>query len=384
MIADSPHLYRQRGIALGHSEELIERAIDQARRVENRGLASVLTLGHLAHQTGVPYPYLREIIERRRDPYRTFQIARRDGSRGRVISTPEPTLMWAQRWLLKNVLGRVEAHPASFAYEAGKSIKTCATRHLGAKWLIKLDLHDFFETINEVDIFRVLVRIGYGRLPSLEIARLCTRYAGHASHLSLRRYVGPRRPYGTISPYSTPLVGFLPQGAPTSGALANHVASRLDVRLSMLAAARGLVYTRYADDLTFSSSGRFDREAAVQVIRAVEGIAVGSRFVVHKKKTRIVPPGARKIVLGLLVDGETPRLSKDTRRRIVGHVRGVEVFGLSEHRRHRQFESLVGLVNYVSGLLAFAQDIEPSWASEMRNRWTNALTANGWRTSPEI
>ena len=381
MIADSPHLYRQRGMALGHSEELIERALYQAGLVEARGLASVLTLGHLAHQTGVPYRYLRGIVERRRDPYRTFQIARRDGSRGRVISTPEPTLMWAQRWLLRNVFGRVEPHPASFAYQRGRSIKACAMRHLGARWLVKLDLHDFFETIDEVKIFRVLVRLGYGRLPSLEMARLCTRYAGHASHLPVQSYTRSGRLYRGIPRYQTSLLGFLPQGAPTSGALANQVAYTLDVELSALATSQGLVYTRYADDLTFSASAHFDRPAAVEVIRAVEGVARASGFQVHKKKTRVVPPGARKIVLGLLVDREAPRLPSDTRRRILGHVRGVERFGLAEHRRHREFASLLGLVNYVDGLLAFAHDVEPSWAAGVRERWKEALTLSGWRSS---
>src|SRR6266511_4735421 len=108
MLTDSPHLYRRHGLDLGHSRELIERALSQAGRAEARGLPSILTLGHLAHQTGAPYPYLREIVERRHDPYRTFQIARRDGSRGRVISTPEPTLMWVQKWLLARVLGRAQ------------------------------------------------------------------------------------------------------------------------------------------------------------------------------------------------------------------------------------------------------------------------------------
>jgi RNA-directed DNA polymerase len=150
-----------------------------------------------------------------------------------------------------------------------------------------------------------------------------------------------------------------------------------------VAAARELVYTRYADDLTFSASGGFDRSEAVRMIHIVESIVSDSGFRIHRKKTRIVPPGARKIVLGLLVDRDLPRLSKAARGRILSHVRGVHKFGLSEHRRHRQFASLLGLVNYVGGLLAFAHDVEPAWAEEISDQWKDALTRSGWRLPVE-
>jgi RNA-directed DNA polymerase len=379
MITDSPHLYLQQGLSRGYPRELVERALQEAHRVEARGLTSVLTLGHLAHQTGAPYPYLRQVVERQHDPYRSFQVPKRDGKHRRVISTPEPTLMWVQKWLLRRILAKAQVHPASYAYQSGKSIKMCAGSHAGANWLVKVDLHDFFETINEVKVFDAFATMGYARLPSLEMARLCTRYAGHATHVNRGSYVAMDRRYDAIPRYRTSFIGFLPQGAPTSGALANCVAYRLDERLAGLAASQQMIYTRYADDITFSSSAPFERPAAVELIRAVDQIAQGSGFLLHRKKIRIVPPGARKLVLGLLVDRDAPRLTKETRGRIANHVRGVQQFGLREHTRHRGFSSLRGLVHYVDGLLAFAHDIEPEWAQPLKQQWKEALASHGWR-----
>ncbi|MGH8624952.1 MAG: reverse transcriptase family protein [Gammaproteobacteria bacterium] len=343
MITASPHLYLRRGQVLGVPDEVLRRALRHAERVEQQGLASILTLGHLAHRTGVPYQYLRGVVERRNDPYRVFEIRRRSGKTKRLISTPEPTLMLAQKWLVKNVLNCLNPHPDSYAYQPRRSVRACATRHLGARWLAKADLHDFFHSINERSTYRVFLSAGYSPLVSLELARLCTRLSGHR----LVDSSTSREDYPVIPNYHSTYLGFLPQGAPTSGALANLVARRLDERLSAYAVAQRLVYTRYADDLIFSSGGEFRRGHAAAILQKVSLVAAECGFALHHRKSRIVPPGARKIVLGLLIDGDRIRIRKEMRSRIITHVRGVEKFGLSAHRAwcHRM-SAPPGMISY--------------------------------------
>lgn len=379
MITGSPHLYRREGLERGRSEELVARALADANKVEQRGCAAVLTLGHLAYQTGVPYKYLRAAITRSEDPYRVFEIRRRTGKTPRLISTPLPSLMNVQRWILDNILSSLPTHPSSYAYENGKSIRMCAERHLGARWLVKMDLHDFFHNITEKDVFDVFDRIGYSRLTSLELSRLCTRSASFLVSQDPSRYKVPGRVYSAIPDYQTSYLGFVPQGAPTSGAIANQVAMSLDYRLSMLADRDSCIYTRYADDLTFSSAGSFSRSDAINLIRRVTSIVESCGFIVHRKKTRIVTPGARKIVLGLLVDTDRVRLPREISSRIVTHIRGVEEFGLPNHRTHRGFSSSFGFIRHVEGLLAYAHDIEPEWAAKMADRWGDALETGGWK-----
>jgi RNA-directed DNA polymerase len=295
----------------------------------------------------------------------------------RAISIPDPILMGVQRWILDRILAGLPTHCNSYAYTPGTSIRQCAQKHVGARWLVKLDIRDFFQSITEAQVYSVFNTAGYRPLVSLELARICTRYAGHAAHIDQKRFVAHPR-YTSVPAYSRPLLGFLPQGAPTSGGLANQVARPLDIKLTKLADSYSAVYTRYADDLIFSPMDRFDRSLARDLIRAARGVLQSERFILHEQKTSVVPPGARKIVLGLLVDGDRVRINRRMRSRLTRHVRGVETFGLSSHVAHSKFASIDGFVRHVSGLLAFVYDIEPVWAAEMQKRWQTALRANKW------
>lgn len=75
-------------------------------------------------------------------------------------------------------------------------------------------------------------------------------------------------------------------------------------------------------------------------------------------KIRVAGPGSKKIVLGLLVDGNVPRLSKQTYKRIERHLYSIKKFGLSEVARHEKFDSPIGFYNHVAGLIAFVKDVD--------------------------
>jgi RNA-directed DNA polymerase len=104
-------------------------------------------------------------------------------------------------------------------------------------------------------------------------------------------------------------MGHLPQGAPTSPRIANLVARELDAALMVVAESHGLTYTRYADDLTFSThQHNLNRSAVRDVIGKVCSAIAANGFTPNTAKTTVSPPGTRKIVLGLLVDRDKPRL----------------------------------------------------------------------------
>ena len=334
--------------------------------------SAVTTLGQLAQVTGVPFWYLRAVVERKTDPYISLVRTKRDGT-ARPISAPEPLLMAVQRWILHNILTDVPNHPASFAYQAERSIADCAREHVGARWFVKMDLHDFFGTVTEQQVYAVFRRLGYPALFSLELARICTRVVRSSS----TRAPGYR--YRSIPSYVSRSVGVLPQGGPTSGALANAVATRMDRTLAGVARKRGLTYTRYSDDLIFSAAGptgeTWDRERSRDLISQVTAIASLSGFEIHKKKTHIVPPGARKVAVGLLVTDDGVRLLPEFRRQIEVHVRGVEMNGIRAHAEHRGFMEPNAMVNYVGGCIAFALAVEPRWAESIQRRWRAALAA---------
>ncbi|MFT0847816.1 reverse transcriptase family protein [Actinomycetaceae bacterium L2_0104] len=326
----------------------------------------VETLGELAHASGVPYWYLRAVVERRRDPYVSLLRTKRDGS-ARPISAPEPLLMQAQRWILRNILCDLPQHHASFAYRESRSIADCAREHVGARWLVKMDIHDFFGSVAEQRVYRVFRDLGYKALFSLELARLCTRVARRSSSRA------PGLRYRAVPSYVSGSVGVLPQGGPTSGALANAVATRMDRALFGISRRRGLTYTRYSDDLIFSAGDSWDRARSRDLISQVTAIAADNGFEIHKKKTHIVPPGARHVAVGLMVTDDAVRLLPEFRRKIEVHVRGVEQNGIAAHAAHRGFDDPSAMVNYVGGCLSFALAVEDEWAEKMRRRWLAAL-----------
>lgn len=251
----------------------------------------------------------------------------------------------------------------------------CAQQHLGARWLLKFDLKNFFGSIDEVSVYRAFRDGGYNSLIAFEMARICTRMPGQYPQYPLAVV---RQRYSTIRAYASGRQGVLPQGAPTSGALANAATMQLDDRLSAIADTFGLVYTRYSDDLTFSTAFSWNRDTSSSLSRAVQRAAVNEGFQLNSKKTRVVPPGARHIVLGLLVDGDKVRLLPEFRQRLAGHIRGVEVFGLADHARSRSFRSVLSFVRFIDGHVAYALSVDREWALSLRARWEEALGKKGY------
>ena len=383
MITASPYLYRSKGHADGYDGETIDRALAQANPPERNGVPSILTLNHLAHRTGINYKYLRDIANRATDPYHQFTIKKRTNGR-RLISTPEPLLLGLQRWIAGEILNKQDCHSSSFAYEPGSSPAKCAAKHLGARWLIKLDVHDFFENISERAVYRVFREIGYQPLPSLELARLCTRKSsGEAIRDDKWRIPAGERTKYHIKPYRTGRLGYLPQGAPTSPMLANLASRCMDDQLNSLAGRYGLLYTRYSDDMAFSTGGTFDRQSVGRLITEVERLLRGFGHILHRKKTKVSPPQSRKVVLGLQVDGNKLRLLRDYRQRMENHVRCIEKHGLHKHRVERNFASTWGMIRHVDGLLGYAESIEGKNAhAGTRSRFAEALESQGWPARP--
>lgn len=274
--------------------------------------------------------------------------------------------METQRWILDHVLQGAPVHPSSFAYSRGRSCAQAASQHLGARWLVKVDFMDFFGSIDERAVYDIYRRLGYQALVAFELARISTR-PGRSAPLarSPRTYSGMR--------YRPGRLGALPQGAPTSGALANLHCHPLDEALSTWSIARGYVYTRYADDIAISGAGTLSESKYRQIVRAVDVNARRLRLRLNPTKTRKYGPGDRRAVLGILVDGDTLRLTPRFRSYVDGHLRAIEKFGLRPHSVHAGFRDELGLLNHVRGSIDYAHDVDPTWARPRYQRLDTAL-----------
>lgn len=357
-----------------------------AQQLTLKKLAVVFTLGHLSKITGVTYKVLRDSVNRKREAanYRMYAVKKRSGGR-RFIHSVSKDLFKVQRFVNKEILQNCIPHSSSFAFHKSGGIRQCATMHCGARWLFQFDLTDFFYDITEIDAYRIFQSLGYRNLLAFELARLCTtthlpqRLNRLLFHNASRHHFGldstlhgkgSGHERSTLSyPEIIGRVGVLPQGAPTSPMLSNLAARRLDESLHLYALDYGFVYTRYADDITISASTIPTQQSVGDIHRCIVRRIREAGFRENRKKTRVAGPGSKKVVLGLLVDGEEPRISRETYRRIDRHLYATEKFGLHDTASHEGFESAFGFFNHLSGLIAFVKDVDEERWEAFSNRF---------------
>lgn len=233
---------------------------------------------------------LRALSAHSTDPfgphYMTRTMAKPAGGL-RLIEEPRPFLKKLHRRILSGLLNKVPPHPAAFGFVRGRSCTTAAARHCGEQVVLGFDLKDFFAHVDVARVYAIFRSLGYPPAVARNLAGLCTAITPPAvlhDHPDWR--TGPQRNR------------HLPQGAPTSPALANLAALALDRRLAGLARRLGAAYTRYADDLTFSG----DRRIAAPLLRAVPEIVAEEGFALNPTKTRSQPGQGRQVVTGLVVN----------------------------------------------------------------------------------
>lgn len=370
----SPQHYLKGAVEACADPTVVRRALSVAEEITARNpyIYPVFTLRHLSFLANVEYGTLRSIVSRgNQNPYRVFRVRKRpregQAPRYRVIAVPSPALMKTQRWIVNNILVHATPHPASTAYSKGCKLLDAASPHCGASWLIKLDVRNFFESISEIAVYRVFRSLGYQALPAFELTRLCTRLGSRTRRRSNQTWE-QRHLRPTISSYANYRIGHLPQGAPTSPMLANLAVKQLDLLISRLALEHGFNYTRYADDLTLSSMGKsLTRNDCRSLIGKVYAIFGRFGFSPNVSKTQIVPPGSRKIVLGLLVDGRRPKLQREFKAKLRQHLFFLQRtdVGPVSHARVKGFASVLGLKHHVLGLALFARQIEPEYGAEV-------------------
>jgi len=226
-----------------------------------------------------------------------YRWQRKKNGGARLIEAPKVLLKSLQRRVLAEILDRIPAHEAAHGFRAGRSICSFAAPHVNREVLLRLDLRDFFVSIPKWRVISVFLAAGYPEAVAVLLAGLCTNAT--PAHV-LDDCPSRGREEGSWhwrKRHSSP---HLPQGAPTSPALANLCAYHLDCRLSGLARACGASYTRYADDMLFSGGDAFARGIARFSIKAA-AIAMEEGFQVNMRKTKVMRRSVSQSVAGLVV-----------------------------------------------------------------------------------
>lgn len=220
-------------------------------------------------------------------------LSKRFGS-VRLIEAPKPRLKELQRQILARILDRIPPHPAAHGFQKGRSIKTFVAPHVGQRIVLRMDLRDFFPSFPAARIQTVFRTLGYPESVADLLGGICT----NAAPRDVWKDINPEQLHEARVLYSRP---HLPQGAPTSPALANLCCYRADCRLSGIARSAGAEYTRYADDLAFSGSEAFER-CVERFSTHAAAILHEEGFTVHHRKTRVMRQGVRQHLAGLVTN----------------------------------------------------------------------------------
>jgi hypothetical protein len=225
----------------------------------------------------------------------------------RLIEAPKPKLRAIQRRILHEILDPVPAHERAHGFVRGRSCLSAASAHAGEFVVVAADLREFFPATRISRVHALFRGLGY----PWSVARLLTGLCSTCTPTSVFMRIPEQRRHDWRARkiYGAP---HLPQGAPTSLALANLTAWRLDQRLAGLARSFGATYTRYADDLAFSGDEAFARKTEL-FLATVEGIARDSGYRLNTGKTRIMRRSRRQRVTGIIVNEHlnVPRAAYD-------------------------------------------------------------------------
>lgn len=239
----------------------------------------------------------------------------------RLLLAPKPRLKAIQRWILGEILEKIEPHPAAHGFRKGRSILTNASMHVEKNVVVCLDMADFFPTITKPRVCGLFEEIGYKPEVARTLALLCTTR-------------DPRKRIRT-----------LPQGAPTSPAISNLITWKLDARLTGLAKQMGFTYSRYADDCAFS--GKLCLVSAL--LKTALPIFHEEGFKINQEKFRIHRKGSCQRITGLVVNKKVA-VPRSERRKLRAILHKAKFTGLPAQNaaNHPHFEEhLRGKISFV-------------------------------------
>jgi len=297
-----------------------------------------------------------------------YRLVKKKSGGQRLVEVPKPRLKELQRQILEDIVGHIPCHHAAHGFRRGHSIKTFASPHVGKQTVLKMDLQDFFPSIGVAKIHALFRAVGFPDEVADYLSGICTNTTpedtceGQMNSSWRTRQIRWR--------YSEP---HLPQGAPTSPALANLCAYRIDCRLCGLAGSMGATYSRYADDFAFSGGAEFSRSVS-RLIQQVDLIVRQEGFRIHKDKTRTMKRGGRQKLGGMIVNQHL-NVSRDDFDRLKATLTNCVRFGPSSQNRsgHHDFRS------HLAGRVGFVAMVNPHRGKRLRQlfdqiSWTQSAT----------
>ncbi|OXA98959.1 reverse transcriptase [Flavobacterium oncorhynchi] len=302
--------------SVGYTEQNIQKCLKYAKPLLDKKLPVIYNTSNLSNLVGYKKEYLKKAVRYTSSYYRDFEITKNNGGK-RKISEPLPSLKEIQIWILDNILSQIEISPYAKAYRQNVTLIENLKFHKNQPKVFTIDLENFFTTIKQDSIQKIFGEMGYSRLISNLLSKLCTRDDS------------------------------LPQGAPTSPYLSNIFFKSLDIEITKYCNENKIRYTRYADDLSFS--GDFDEKILLEFV--TEKITK-AKLVINPDKVKLMKKNTRQIVTGIVVN-EKMQVVFHKRNKIRQDMFYIKKYGLVNHMEHLKIkknnylEHLIGKINFI-------------------------------------
>jgi retron-type reverse transcriptase len=274
--------------------------------------------------------------------YKVYSIPKRNSDAHRVIAQPSKELKQLQRLLISHLEKHLKVHSCAMAYEKGKNIKLNASPHKDNDYLLKLDFENFFPSIKPIDLLHFLERsdISLSEVDRFVVERLFFWRSQRGQPLSLSI------------------------GAPSSPFISNSVMFDFDSMVVDKLNNIEVSYTRYADDLTFSTS---KKNALFDIPRTIEDILANQRYPslkINKTKTVFSSKKHNRHITGITISNSGKlSLGRERKRRFSSMIHKFKCGSLDKDE-----------VNKLNGYISFALDIEPEFIDRMKKKYgTNVV-----------
>lgn len=274
--------------------------------------------------------------------YKVYTIPKRNSGR-RVIAHPSRELKVYQRAILVVLDKHLVSHQASYAYKLNTSIKDNAFQHMSNSYFLKLDFSNFFNSIVP-DMFFTALNLCDIQLSDAELRLLSNLLFWNKTKSSDEKLV-------------------LSVGAPSSPAISNFVMNAFDNMVFDYCKQNSIVYTRYADDLTFSTNIKDILFDIPRFIKMLLGSLFGHRIMLNERKTVFSSKAHNRHVTGITITNDNSLSIGRARKRMISAM--IHKYSLEQLDENES--------DQLRGLLAFAVYIEPDFLGRLENKYGKDL-----------
>ncbi len=273
---------------------LLHKKETDIQKLKQNDLPILETDKDIAQLLQIEYSTLRYLAYHRDvvtfDNYYRFDVPKKSGGM-RHIAAPKTQLKTAQRQILEKILEKAEISDVAHGFIKSKSVLTGAKAHqTSPDLLINIDLENFFPTITFERVRGLFQYLGYSGYISSILAMICTYCERMAVEIK-----GETK-------YIKTSERILPQGSPASPMITNMICKRMDKRINGLCQKLGVIYTRYADDMSFSYTGELENFAIGSFLNSIQKIIEAEGFHINAQKTHILRKHNRQYITGIVIN----------------------------------------------------------------------------------